>query len=577
LAELLKETGIMEGSPPASPQYSTHHTADMSGDPLASISTIDLNDPSNLLSAGASISNGAQMAGLGGFPQGTTIQPTHASGLSQQTVLMSAGGGNGSGGPYYITPMNQSAPTTQLKLAFAPDGSVILQPVTSYGQTASGLTGALNATSQGIKIGDSITLRDTSGASSSQPSPDSTTPTLDAILPGASHNGATSISLSTPTISFSTSSLGTPAGKFMEGSAIKLTDSISLTIQNSTGPMDDHRQYQQNSTTLIPVGVKSETKKGKAKKETKKTPRKGSAAAAAAAAAAANQQLITIPIQTNLGSTTITPVMSNTNVSQPAVIQIGESSSLKSTLNGQMKKNEPTSNMLLLSSNSSLLGGNDSNSTTVNSMNNSSETPVVQISLNNQELYERLETQIKSLSQLKTPTAQQRNLLQELVELQRTMQSAKQQSGEGQSIDTNFILTSQPLLPQSTGTMQSKPEITIQSKPLTSNTQLLTPLKSKESSNTQIITITSKPLESSTNCKADQGCASIKTEVGITSNSSSDHSNESNNFKLLSGNCSNTQLSGSSQGTTIQVGNQIITITTPSTPVANNVSSTKVN
>ena len=585
--------------------------------------------------------NGAQLPpGLTAFPAGTTIQSTGQTGggMGQQTVLMTTGGSNGTTAGYYLAPA-PPPPQPQFKIAFGADGNVFLQPVNPFPQTATGLSSTMGG--QTIKLGDSITLKDGSG--SSQPSPDSTTPTLDSLLPCANGMIGSSLALSTPTITFSTSTpgIGGGSGKFIEGSAIKLTDSISLTIQNSTpsNVLDERRAFgslqNNNMTTVTPVGVKPETKRGKTKREPRKTARKGTAASNAQLQQQQQQQqqLITIPIQTNLGSTTITPVLSNTPTtasgmqSAAAVIQIGDhSGSLKGSMNGSLKKIEPnsTGNMILLKSTGSTLSATTSAAaaTAVAGVgsgemeNHQNPFPVVQISLNNKEFCERLETQIKTLSQVKTPSAQQKTLLQELVSLQKTMQDAKQQSGDGGcNKDTKIILTSQPLMSSSsTSTMggcvgsnsslaPSVPtEITIQSKPSSAsssssgsaNTQLLTPIKPlKESmpSNTQIITITSKPLDScaagSTQTKSDplgpgqptqliiqSSGPTIKNECTTLNGNVDPLANESNNFKLLAGNNHNTScgsiggnnnlIYAASQGTTFQVGNQIITITTPS-------------
>jgi hypothetical protein len=65
---------------------------------------------------------------------------------------------------------------------------------------------------------------------------------------------------------------------------------------------------------------------------------------------------------------------------------------------------------------------------------------MIQVSPNNQEFLQRLETQLKSLLALKSPTNQQKELLQELLSLQQKMIQARVQS-QNASEDQKVVLT----------------------------------------------------------------------------------------------------------------------------------------
>ena len=151
LADLLKETGILpESSPPTSPS---------GGHQTRLTPQIHDNDQVNQQQH-----QDTRTTVLQSQPQTLFMVPSGVSN-QQQNILLTQNALNG--------------PTTpQLRLALAPDGSVVLQQTHVQSIPSQILTENVPMVS---KAADN--LKDACGPGSSQPSPDSTTPTFDAALP----------------------------------------------------------------------------------------------------------------------------------------------------------------------------------------------------------------------------------------------------------------------------------------------------------------------------------------------------------------------------------------------------------
>lgn len=471
LGDLLKDVGIMDdlgGSPPLSPLSSqqttttTTTTADLLDQSATTTNltntTLDLNDPQQQQST--LLNSSSNSATIGGQPTMVMMPPP-----SGQTAMP----GQTNTTSYYYNPMNQqltgmanTAPVNtvntmstinqpQFKLAVAPDGSLILQTTPTFAQPMSAQQLAttqqtVQSSSLSTKFVD--TSKDSCGSGSSQPSPDSTTPTLDSA---STPTSCSSHSLTTSTITFATNTSTNSGGLTVSNNSsqlgsIKLADSFTVVPQPLN---DDSLNRSQTNTTTSSASSKKRSRSRKKKPPPTTTDANASSTVSSISnnlsAPSGGQQLITIPIQTGLNSMNsmnssniMNSVIPNAN-SNTTVIQIAGSdgsnlignSSLLGNIGGLNSINGGQIKIL------NATGGMQSN--TVNP-------PQFQISLNNQEFLDRLETQVKTLSAVKNPNPEQATLLQELIGLKNKMLEAKSsESGGGEG---NIILTSQPLLSQ---------------------------------------------------------------------------------------------------------------------------------
>lgn len=150
LADLLKESGILENSPPTSPTDTKSNAANASGNDSTSI-----------------------------VHQQQQQQPQQPSPAQQQTVFMVPAGANQPAQNLVLTQGGIQTPgINQLRLALTADGSMILQPSMSGVQTFS-VQQPMQQFVETPVLAPKELVKET-GLTASQPSPDSTTPTLDA-------------------------------------------------------------------------------------------------------------------------------------------------------------------------------------------------------------------------------------------------------------------------------------------------------------------------------------------------------------------------------------------------------------
>ena len=386
LAELLKETGILpDSSPPTSP---VNNSTD--------ISSVNINDNS---------------------VHANTAQPTVLMVQNQPNILLT---------------QSPAAPNTtaQIRLALAPDGmcSVILQP-----------TIAPNIQCQSIQNTKSLNDLKDNGLGSSQPSPDSTTPTLDA----ASTNSTAS---TTQTITTTTTSTAIQSQQQTSNSAlldqlntapaIKVPDLVaSIALQNGPKPNEENKASLQQ--TLLPLTLQN------INNSNSNTTNNGGCEIQQP-----RQTILTIPVANGDNAAV------NTS-SNAAVIRIGNCDTLPTSL---VLTTPPTSvfasptkqpignagAITVLSPSNNI---NNNNGTAVPSSNGNSTTvidhngvPMIQVSPNNQEFLQRLDTQLKGLLALKTPTQQQKDLLNELLALQQKMLQARQSQNNSET-EQKVVLT----------------------------------------------------------------------------------------------------------------------------------------
>jgi hypothetical protein len=388
LAELLKEHGILpESSPPSSPINNS--MTDISG---------------------------------GGVHSELMHTPT-----SQQTVLMVPSGPNQA--PNLVltqTPVTPTAPP-QLRLALGPDGSVILHP-----HIATNANNLLQQQIQSQYVSNSRTynesLKDTSGLGSSQPSPDSTTPSIDSTSTTPStvtvSQQNTTTTSTAPTIQ--TQNTSALLEQLNTAPAVKVPDLVaSLALQHGSASNANNatEESKPQQTALIPLTVQN-INNNVVEQQQKPT-------------------ILTIPVQNGENSVS--------NVSSNAVIRIGNCcdtiptslvlTTTPTTVFASPSKGPTTGTITVLSpSNGTNHTNNSSVSGTATTVIDQNGVPMIQVSPNNQEFLQRLETQLKSLLALKSPTNQQKELLQELLSLQQKMIQARVQS-QNASEDQKVVLT----------------------------------------------------------------------------------------------------------------------------------------
>ena len=608
LGDLLKDVGIMDdvgSSPPLSPSQQTTTTdlidqSSTTTNTTTNLTNTDLNDSqqqqSNLLNSSTNSTT------LGGQPTMVMMPPppSNPTPMSGQTNTTS----------YYYNPMGQqltgmanTAPVntvntmgtmnqTQFKLAVAPDGSLILtsptfaQPMTAQQLATTQQT--VQSSSLSTKFVD--TSKDSCGSGSSQPSPDSTTPTLDSASTPTSCS-----SLTSPTITFttntSTNSSGLAASNNTQLGSIKLSDSFTV-----AQPLDD--SLNKSQTTTAKKRSRSRKKKPPPKTDDLNASNivsNTSLSAPSTGLQSTGPQLISIPIQTGLNSSNIMNSVIPNNSTNTTVIQIaGDGSNL-------IGNNSLLSNINSLNS---MNGGqikilNASGSMQPGSVN----PPLVQISLNNQEFLDRLETQVKTLTAVKNPTQEQATLLQELIGLKTKMLEAKSNAGDSGSGEGNIILTSQPLISQpstsptnklaggitnqltkddvKTSTVGGTQIFTIKSlsdqgNKLSINSTSLDQNKSSLTNTPQHFIIQSTPTsQSSVNSSASSMATSANHQLQLINSDPAQTTNtfESQKIKLLTpANTSQpsmtttTVTSQPTATTTFQLGNQFFTITTAGKP-----------
>ncbi|XP_054161550.1 mucin-2-like [Oppia nitens] len=493
LAELLKEHGILpESSPPSSPTNNTD------------------------LSTGA-------------------LHPEliHANPPSQQTVLMVPNGPNQP--PNIVLTQNPVAPTAppQLRLALGPDGSVILQPhiTANTGGLGPQLQSQFITNSNNLKFNDSS--KDTSGLSSSQPSPDSTTPSIDATSSPSTtttvSQTTTTSTLTAPTLTSQSTGTSALLDQLNTGPAVKVPDLVaSLALSqgsagtgttNTTG--DDLKPtIPSQQTALIPLTVQNLNNNLDQQK----------------------QQLLSIPVQSGDCNT-----QNVSNGSSNAVIRIGSCDTMPPTLVftttpttvfASPPKTQTTGPTMatvvspVCSTNSTSCSTGTITGTTATVIDQNG-VPMVQVSPNNQEFLQRLESQLKNLLVLKSPTPQQKELLQELLTLKQKMNIARNQKT---SPEDQKQLSTVCVSPQTSQTIQSQidGQLLQQQQQTPQNMHLRNLLK--------------------------------QTPVPVNQPSATQ-------IRLLAP-ASNAPVNGT---TTIQLGNQIITFTTPAKQQLQNINSTLNN
>lgn len=585
-------------SPPSSP-ITQANTQDL----------INTADQSLNTSTNTNSSSTPQLTTLNVDQQTTLLNNSNNSSNNQPTMIMTNTSGvqGVPGANYFLSTPSLNTSTTQTvnngtlnptpqapqyKLAVAPDGSYILQTVPTFAQPLTTnnqlVQSNLNSTSKFVDTSkDSLN-------SGSQPSPDSTTPTLDA---SSTPTSCGSLTVTTSTISFTTNQNTTTSTNISNSQlgSIKLSDSISMTVQPNNGD----KTFNNTKTPVTTIKCISTPTTPASNKKTNNKGKKTAANKKQQATKTDNnqvntqiqqptQQLITIPIQTtnlnsSINSSAVLPNQTNT------VIQIGD--------NNLVKKSE-NQNILVLNS----APPNTVQTTAPTALNQPQ--PVVQISLNNQEFLDRLETQIKSLSAIKTPTQDQETLLQELISLQKKMLQAKN-SGDNSSGDGNIILTSQPLISQQQTSLDKLPnptmitsmnKLTKDNNPNNNSAPIITfnfkPMEQQgvkkldqsinkqstatviQSQPTQIFIQTSPTTTNTTNLTLNTGANQTSDPSSTTANANLSNTFEGQKIKINLTTNSNLTTAVNNQstaqpqpGTTFQLGNQFFTITAPGAKV----------
>ncbi|CAG2105226.1 unnamed protein product [Medioppia subpectinata] len=414
LAELLKEHGILpESSPPSSPTNNS----------LTDITT--------------------------GAIHSELIHPTQQ---SHQTVLMVPSGPNQP--PNIVLTQNpvQATAPPQLRLALGPDGSVILQPhiTTNTNGLVPQIQSQFISNSNNLKFNES--LKDSSGLGSSQPSPDSTTPSIDSTSTSStnatlSQTTTTSTTTTPSAIGQNTSTTSTSAllDQLNTGPAVKVPDivaSLALTHHSSTGPaVTEESKPIQSQTALIPLTVQNINNSLEQQKQT----------------------ILTIPVQS--GDNNV--VQNGSNGSSNAVIRIGSCDTIPTSLvltttpttvfASPPPKTLTTGPIAPIPTVLSSSTGTVSVTGTTTTVIDHNGVPMIQVSPNNQEFLQRLDTQLKNLLLLKSPTNQQKELLQELLSLQQKLNVAR---SKNTSDDQKLILTTASTInisPQTQQALQSSP------------------------------------------------------------------------------------------------------------------------
>ncbi|XP_015787609.1 homeobox protein 5 isoform X1 [Tetranychus urticae] len=504
LADLLKETGILQdSSPPQSPSSITIRQTSTDGDLTNSLlSQTDITQANSL--------------GPGTTP--TMLDNSHAN-QAQPTMLTFPDQGSQASN-ILIAPGHGMTPGTthQLRLSLAADGSVILQPnlgpsvstantilsnpsnLTNQTGTSTQLIQDLGSTSMASISNSKFidTLRDSCGPGSSQPSPDSTTPTLDASTPTSASTistiSLTNVKSSSPAITTIASSpvlshKQTLMQHLNAGSTMKVGDSVtSMTITPIMGP--SYRDDSKSSSPFIPLTITSESIRESTNHKTTIKQESSSKSMMDHSSSESKTEIVSVPLTDMLNSnnpcnvsvtpssststSTTTLTMSNCDslVQNPSMPVLLTNASLiipdndASTNNSNHKLSSgpsaPSNNRShvltptntnnsaspLTNSIPSLSSGQQMSS--VSSLSSSAAPTLVdqngfqfvQISLNNQEFIERLEAQIKNLRALKSPKEDQKKLLQELLSLQKRMSEAKIQPQSSMYGESKVILTS---------------------------------------------------------------------------------------------------------------------------------------
>ncbi|XP_074599766.1 uncharacterized protein LOC141854109 [Brevipalpus obovatus] len=700
LAELLKETGILpDSSPPQSPSSLGNSTSRQTplfsdnSDLTTSLSQAESNQPVTLTSTPNSSSSSTllnvQTSVVNTTQQPTVVMVPSFSNHQESNILLTSATGPTSGAP------------PQLRLSLGPDGSIFLQPniqpapinnnsskPNSNNQTSSSninttnsiTTSVVNSSTnnnQGATIQDpaaSLTsissskfmdsLKDTNGPGLSQPSPDSTTPTLDASTPtstatslstpptsSTSSNTSTSSTTSSTTNSFASASPSitpiavspslTPIASsptiltsnnnnnsklttqqtlmqhLNAGSTMKVGDSMtSMTITPIMGP--PIREDLKSQSPFIPLMMQQGSDSGSKDNSNRVTVKQEHRSEqetrteivsvsfpqllhpSSSSISTSSASLISINNCDNLVQNSSMPVLlANT----PLILQEDGKLSTTTTPN----QNSFLSHSLTTNPRSQILTPTSSSTSTTctPSLTTQASAPTlveqngyqfVQISLNNQEFIERLETQIKKLSALRSPRDEQKQLLHELLNLQKKMSEAKTQpqnsnSGNGKVILTSISPSNQAellLSPQQSTTTQVRlpPSLFTDNKtqPQVDQQQLiqqatsspscqLANLLNKNAANKQLRILTSAP---SNNTLSSSNAVPVGTQfITITSPAKSQQLLSTQN--LSSNSNSSTPLSAPSiikqqNVSSINNGQAVIQVVTLSTPSASSSS-----
>lgn len=509
LAELLKETGILpDSSPPQSPSpLSTTNRQTLSIDNSELTPSLSQNDI-NQSSALTATSNSSNTL--------LNLQKSVVN-TSQPTVVMVSSQPNHSSN-YLLTSGSgfTSSTTPQLRLALAPDGSVFLQPniapsvtptnsliqaspnlstlnqVKSNSNNNSSANNSNNNSSNnnslnqgGLNSDQTATLTSIGGTKfidslkdtgSSQPSPDSTTPTLDASMPTSIANTPANQSSNNPkAASPSLSSLAPSPVLNTSGSinnnkqtlmhqingrsTVKVGENVtSMTITPvmcPPPPRDDLKSLSPFIPLSLPPSdslnnsVKDSGSRITVKQESKSDQESKTEIVSVSFPNLLNPSNSSIP--TSLSSLINMSNCDNTMVqSSPMPVLLANTSLILQ----EDRKLSAANNLNQTSVRSQVLTPTSSSSTTTTctpSLTTQVSVPTlveqngyqfVQISLHNHEFIERLETQIKKLSALKSPRDEQKQLLHELLNLQKKMSDAKSQPQNSNSGDGKVILTS---------------------------------------------------------------------------------------------------------------------------------------
>lgn len=477
LAELLKEHGILPESSPPS-------------------------SPTN---------NANSDSTSGGIPSELMSAP-----LSQPTVLMVPNGPNQP--PNIVLAQSAVTPTTppQLRLALGPDGSVILQQNIPTNAIQQQIQSQFISNSNNLKYSDP--LKD-SGLGSSQPSPDSTTPTIDSTTTTSSTT-ITTTSTSTSTMSATPVSCQNTSAlleQLSTGPAVKVPDIVaSLALSSGSTTASEESKPITSQTALIPLTVQNINNSLEQQKQT----------------------VLTIPVQSR--DTTVS------NGSSNAVIRIGSCDSIPTSLVLTTTPTTVFTSPPKTRTADSSIGSNAPNTVTNASVNGTAVidqngVPMVQVSPNNQEFLQRLESQIKNLSALKSPNDQEKELLKELLSLQHKMNQARHIQSNA-SLDSKAVPSTAASISVSQQTqqlLQSAGQTTAQ--PQQSQQSLASAESQQTPQNVHLVNLLKQ------------------TPV-----------NQSSSQLRLVTSASTTPVSATA---TIQVGNQLITFTTPAKQQLQNLKS----
>ena len=441
LGDLLKESGILDSSPPSSPPGQTkqpinhhhhhhhHHHQHQHQHQHQQTPHDSTTTPSELV-----------------------VQPSNPAATAQPALFVMPSVPN-AGGNILLTPspatLAQSNATPQLRLALTPEGNVVLQP--AQPTIGSFITTVPPAVSSEIDSGQLINsaqvdkCKDQGGLGSSQPSPDSTTPTIDATpttLPskvdsqfveksisdeqndnckGGSISTAATVALNESSKTL-TKGDHQPGPLIGQGDADKCANNVILTTSTestiNTCPSDA-------STAVIRIGNCDSIVQSSALPVLLPT----------------NDQMTLRPNVTTAATTTTvtnttaatTGLTSELKLQQPQQQQQQQQQQQPQPLQIlhqqiqtiQQQQQQPQIQTQIQPQQS--LTANVTVPTT-HQASNLNGVPVVQISPEDHEFIERLENQLKLLSSLPAPNEQQKQLLQELQSLRKTIDESAKQS-----------------------------------------------------------------------------------------------------------------------------------------------------